>query len=1282
MGKNYSFTFCMCSVCYYVFLLLNTAFAQQLRFQQLQSNHALDNQSILTIDQDRYRRLWFGGKDKLYVYDSRNIKDIFENDSIFINGEYLNKIAIDQHNNIFLGTAYGLLVYSIDQQKYIVSNKKRLINGQIKDVKTWRDKTLAASSHGLYVIGFDVHKKTYLIEEQLSELNIQTLDFKDDNTIIFSSGLKLFEKRLQQDAPTNESEITLPVQHDFITSICIANNELWIGTNNNGIFIYRQSKLVKSINESNSILLSNNIRKIKEIEGEVLIGTLKGLTSIDKNGTLTNSTHEINVPWSISQNSIYDIYRDDQNILWVGTYFGGLNAVYPNAIPLQTLTSKPTSRYRLDSEIVSSIAEDKDIFYIGTEETGLQAINKKTGLSKNIPISSNLIKHLLISDDKLYIAQHNGGLSILDIKTNRLRNHVFISNQNPKAQNINKILVDINKVIFLATDFGIFQFDEDTGGHFYEEMKGAAVNQIIDNLSDGIFAVGYSKLWYKSYHKEKFEVVNSVGINSPIRNLSIDENRDIWVSTDHQIYLLNNQSLSLVYENKDLVFGNFINLNNHLWICSNNGLLRYNLNTKRLHILTTEDGLTTNFLQNSKLYVNQNEFFVTSLKGINIFNPQELKFNNQAPSVLLSTFSILDKEILLKRTNGGKDTSYNITLPYNQNYFSVEFASTNFIKPQKNKYKYKLEGFDKDWKQTNYPIARYMNIAPGVYTLSMMASNNDGVWAETPLSVNIHITPPFWKTWWAYVLYVLFTLALLHFIIRFIVERQLLLNTEKEHEKKIKFFTQISHEIRTPLTLITVPIEDIIQATQDLPSVQSKAKRLQKNANKLLGIVNELLDFKKIDDGKEKLTLSSVRIKPYLEEFFYLFSDIAVIKHLHFYIRYIEDVGMIQLDAKQFDKALFNLLSNAVKYSHDGGTVFLEAMVVNNDYIIQIADNGIGVSENNQFRIFEEYYRDPKAEDIVGTGIGLALTKRIIEQHKGVIDCTTEEIEDQQFTVFKIKIPLKYLTRNRSTAPESPEPQTVISKTTTTLLGKETLLLVEDNRELSEATANLFKDHYNVLTAYDGEEGLQYALKYLPDIIISDVMMPKMNGIDMCEKIKSNVLTAHIPLILLTADTNESSHISGLEFGANVYLHKPFHTHVLLLTVKNLLDLASDKRRKFDIQAPSLHSEIDYTFLIKIEEIIDQHLLNPTFSVDFLSKEMGMSPPILYKKLKAITNLSVNNFIKQYRFKKAIDLLRSEKNISEVAYAVGFSDRKYFSREFKKNFGVNPSEFVGKLDSE
>jgi CheY-like chemotaxis protein/anti-sigma regulatory factor (Ser/Thr protein kinase) len=523
----------------------------------------------------------------------------------------------------------------------------------------------------------------------------------------------------------------------------------------------------------------------------------------------------------------------------------------------------------------------------------------------------------------------------------------------------------------------------------------------------------------------------------------------------------------------------------------------------------------------------------------------------------------------------------------------------------------------------------------------------------------------------------LFTLGV-HFVIKFVVEREMLINSEREQEKKIKFFTQISHEIRTPLTLITAPLDEIISETANLTSTQNKVKRIKKNASKLLGVINELLDFKKFDDKHFVLKKTDISFREYIEDTFYLLNDLAKTKHLNYYIRQLDAVGLQSIDTVQFDKVMFNLLSNAIKYTPEYGTVYLDLIESDDSFSINIVDNGIGIATDNQFKIFEEYYREEQANDAIGTGIGLALTKQIVLQHKGDIRCFSQDDEKGKWTVFTVTLPKQ--------AGEKVEPQAIgllaketedvsilVPSTLDTSL-QQTILIVEDNKELLATVVNLFQDTYTVITAGNGEEALSKALEYIPDLIISDLMMPYMDGAQLCQAIKTNMMTSHIPFILLTAVTDSNSQTLALEHGANIYLIKPFDNKQLFLSAHNLMAVSQKRSTEFEVKTATFDNELDAQFISSLNQLIEENIQSDGFDVNFIARTMGMSAPILYRKLKAISNLSLNNYVKTYRLNKAKELLTSTMNISEVAYAVGFSDRKYFSKEFKKQFGYNPSE--------
>ena len=1259
--------------------------SQEIKFEALTEENVFDKQPILSISQDSKGRLWFAGENNIFNYNSQQVQNLVDTDTIFRELGYITKISINKNDDLFIASSTHLYIYNIRKRKWILEQglpfKKKMVVYNINNIDSI---LFITAQDGLYKAV--PQNESYTLKKILSRKKVQAIvKVKHDQYAISSeSGIELITIKGEVVQFIKNLQIPIAALADrVIPSLFFEKSSLWIATKFNGLYHYDiNTDHWTNYNDKNSNILSNNVRKIiRDPKGRLLIGTLKGLSVWkDKDHHFLNYKHNSLAQQSLSQNSIYDIFIDTQRIVWIGTYFGGINAMYPDYFDFHTISTKSPAPYRLNSDIISSIAETDDSYWIGSEEEGINLINKVTKQVIALPnlTRSNLVKDLYVRNNKVYIAQYAGGFSIFDLIHKKSTHFKLDDNQQQLKNNVYSIYVDPEENIFLGTNAGLYYTNGQLKPAAVEGLPAGLVLSLKEDSQQNLYALVRDKLFKKKESTLEF-ITLGIPQDIPVTGFFIDNANNLWFTSGDKIYQIDSKGkLQLIAQFKNNTLGWPIIVDEVLWITSKNGLVYFNLQTQYKNLLNQYDGLPVKNLQNAKLFLSKNRtLFLITLNGLVSLDPKSISFNKYPPSIILGSIQINDNPLSFDRLEDlNQENYYRLSLNHDENFITLDFSSSNFIKPEKNKYRYKLEGFDKDWVEIDRPSIRYTNIPEGKYILSLYASNNDLIWSKNPLQIELVILPPFWKTWWAYLIYAVIAVSILHLSIKFIVERQLLINAEREHSKKINFFTQISHEIRTPLTLITVPIEEIIKSTDDIPSVQSKAKRLQKNANKLLNIVNELLDFKKFDDGKESLEIKPVLIKPYLEDFFYLFSDLALAKRLNYYIKTIEENNLLYIDTRQFDKALFNLLSNAIKYSNEGGSVFMEVLASPTNVAIRIADNGIGISESNQFQIFEEYYRGPNTKDTLGTGIGLALTKKIVEQHHGEIKCETEYIDNQPFTVFTIKIPTKsypYQEKDIIQEAEALPFTPIVSKQPS---NKEILLLVEDNIELADTISNFFADYYDVIIAYNGEEGLEKALHIIPDIIISDVMMPKVDGLAMSEKIKSNILTSHIPLILLTADTSQTSQISGLQYGANVYLSKPFNTQILLLTVRNLLEIASKKRKEFDIKAPQHLSVIDQDFVSRVEQIIDDNLLNDNFGVDSLARELGMSQPILYKKLKSITNLSVNNFIKQYRFKKAIGLLQSEKNISEVAYAVGFSDRKYFSREFKKHFGKNPSEFI------
>jgi signal transduction histidine kinase/AraC-like DNA-binding protein len=970
-----------------------------------------------------------------------------------------------------------------------------------------------------------------------------------------------------------------------------------------------------------------------------------------------------------------------------------MNVIYPHALHPKLYSTKENSPYRLNSDIIGSLTESTTGYWIGTEENGINYLDKKTQQIKSLPhyAQSNLIKDIQFRDNKLYIAQFSGGYSVVNLAKNIIRHHSLNRDTLDSRNNVFSIYADSNHTIYLGTNAGLYiTNDVQSPPTLIHSIPQNTINRIKEDNYGNIYVQQSGSLFVK--HKRTNQFMQLEALNSLLVTDFYVENDQLWLTVADQVYrLTDHRQLEKIVQWKGNPLGTIALTNNKLWVTSKQGLVYYDVKNAYTNILTKEDGLPSNNLVNAKIYVDKTKnILLATQNGLVAFPTEDIAFNTQAPQIYLSSFKINDRTITPDRLEADDD-SHNIVvnLNHNETFLSIDFFSSNLIKPTKNRYRYMLKGIDKDWKEISSSSIQYTNLPIGAYTLTVYASNNDLVWSEKPLVISLIVHPPFYLTWWAYILYAILIFTITHFVIKFIVEREVLINSEKEHEKKIKFFTQISHEIRTPLTLITAPLDEIINETADQSATQHKVIRIKKNANKLLSVINELLDFKKLDDKKQQLRLQKTDLNTYLEDAFYLLSDFAQTKNLNYYIRKMDKTGLFWLDTQQFDKVMFNLLSNAIKYTPAGRTVYLELTKTTQGAEIRIVDNGIGISEANQFKIFEEYYREKSTEDVIGTGIGLALTKAIVEQHEGSISCNTLNENSIQWTVFQIELTQQVSRGNddmslyANTDTESiPDERDITALSSPVIISgdrKEILLIVEDNKELLEVITSIFHETYEVLTAQDGQEGFDKAKRYLPDLIISDMMMPKMNGLELCDDLKKNTLTSHIPFILLTAVNDETIHTETLKHGANIYITKPFDRSRLYLSVRNLLAIGQKRRKDFRIST-AIDNEIDQKFISDLDQLIDDHLMDDNFDVNFISRSMGMSAPVLYRKLKAITDLSLNNYVKSYRLNKAKELLPSRKNISEVAYAVGFSDRKYFSREFKKLFGINPSEYLDRAD--
>jgi signal transduction histidine kinase/DNA-binding response OmpR family regulator len=738
-----------------------------------------------------------------------------------------------------------------------------------------------------------------------------------------------------------------------------------------------------------------------------------------------------------------------------------------------------------------------------------------------------------------------------------------------------------------------------------------------------------------------------------------------------------------------------------------------------------------NFVHGAGLRISHGELFFGGLDGFNYFNPAYLKKNINIPSVLITELRISNQLVVPSADGPIKENisiAKEINLDYKQN-FALSFVGLNYTSPEQNMYAYKLDGFDKNWNYVgSSTTASYTNLDPGEYIFRIKASNNDGVWNNNGASIRIYVRPPFWRTTLAYILYALIIIgSVLYFRYKSIqkIRREFALEQErmqKEQERKeaertheldrlkIKFLTNLSHEFRTPISLILGPVEKLLSQKKNESSI-GQLHMIKRNARRLLNLVNQLLDFRKMEEQELKLQTSEGELVTFVKEVVDSFKDLSERKKIDFVFRSQIDQLYTLFDHDKLERILFNILSNAFKFTLAGGQIRLELERDDNRsresitwVAIKITDTGIGIPEDKKGKIFERFFQHTTATTILnqGTGIGLSITKEFVKMHNGgTIDVESEPGKGTTFTVHLPFVSLKAPEKNAEYSPEEDTEPTIESKQTEELLEEvnevalpnnkkdlPSILLVEDNEDFRFYLKDNLRLQYKVFEATNGKEGWQKALACHPQLIVSDISMPYMNGIELTQKIKSDKRTSHLPVILLTALTGEEDQLKGLEIGANDYITKPFNFEVLNAKIKNLLVLNTTLKNTYTKQIKVITPEIeiesaDEKLLQEIMRHLEENLTNSQLSVEDLSRHVGMSRSSLYSKLLELTGQTPVEYIRSVKLEKAAFLLeKSDMNIAQIAYSVGFSTPNYFAKSFKAKFNMLPSEYMNKMRKE
>ena len=1075
---------------------------------------------------------------------------------------------------------------------------------------------------------------------------------------------------------------------------------------------------------------------VEDDKGNIWMGTDHGGVNIldKKTGKIITLWHEKDNRRSISQNTIRCLYKDGSGIIWLGTYKNGVCFYYEGIYRFSNIADKE----KIPFPDINCFFEtpDKNL-WIGTNGGGLIFFDRKSGRytqHKHIPgnpdsPAGDVI--VSITSDKigrLWIGYYLAGLDCFDGKKFAHYPANYGMDEGLPDNNIWVMEFDNEGHLWAGTlNSGVVLLDVFTGKQLKTLEASGSIYSIIKTKSGDMLVGSQGGLYVYNTANDRLElfendIFGDVQLNRfDINNLFEDSRGLLWIGTKNGLFIYNPYTKKVrLYNEKngfafDLVQSILEDSESNMWIATIRGLTCVKVSTSDdapgyfYHLVNydSSEGLQGEwFNYNAAYFTLDSELIFGGSAGFDIFTPVDINNNTDPPQIVITDFQIYNNSIKPGEEYAGRiilkesiTLTENITLNYSDNYFSLSFSSLDYRMPHKSKYYYKLEGFNDQWLETDKNSRRvtYTSLDPGKYTLFLKAVNNDGIESTDPVVLNITIRPPFWATAWAWMVYALLLLGGGFFVIRYFVrksERKLAYAQENMRvsqrldmdEMKIRFFTNISHEFRTPLTLILSPLDDLIRKDKD-PEDREMLAIIRRNAKHLLTLVNQLLDFRKLDMNGATLQESLGDIVQFVKQQVELFAEVMARKDISF--SFTTDLKCLYMyfDVEKLSKVLINMLSNAYKFTSETGRITLDLSRPDEGHIhITVTDNGIGIPKEDLDRIFERFYqvKGEGSANYQGSGIGLHISKEFVNLHGGnihaeqipeggtrfviVLPCHEEAVSE----INDVSLPLPENTEKDEEAAFEEEFKTD---------GRPRILVVEDNKDLRRFLCTFLKKQYAVLQAGDGKDGLEIALREVPDMILSDVMMPVMDGIEMCKAVKGDIRTSHIPVIMLTAKTGEESKLEGLKAGADDYITKPFNHDILEIKIHNLIEAHKRNVSVFKEQIrvePSkiTVSSLDEKLIKKAINYTEANMSNPDFTVEELSRELGMSRVHLYKKLLSLTGKTPIEFIRVIRLKRAAQLLEeSQLTISEIAYEVGFNNPKYFRKYFKDEFGVLPSQY-------
>lgn len=1319
-------------------------------FKHLGIENGLTNNYVRDIAQDKHGFIWIATELGLNRFDGSNFTTYKSYHSKLSNNA-LNALFYDkQSNTLWIGGKFnsldGLDCNSNKFTNYKSNNKNTSVDN-IVDILNSADGGLWIVPHGSEIVHFNKKRKKFTA---LSNMGITKLDYYnwcafDDNkgnlyighSIGGMSIVNLKDKSVNTLINDPKDPQSLP-GNSVYTIYKDKLENIWVGTNQGlGLFNPTTEEFTVFRHEPNNpnSLISDHIYDIKETEDHKLwiCSDIGGISILDlysitlkspQNIMFRNMTSGNNN--TISSNNIRNILQDSFGNIWIGNYGYGLDFISHTKPPFQTIEYFAEKGDIIKYKPVLAICKDNkgEIWLGGENEIVLVKDNKpyKTfNITKKLTRPYGQIFSMIsIEDENLLLGIYDDGL----LKFNSRSGTIERINLSIKNVDIITFYKEKCGKVWIGSEYGLFSYYKGT------IKKEEYINkQIKDSSIYGILRDKEGKLWVGTYgggisifnkNNRLIKILNTDNhfFSNSINSLYIDSNKRIWIASRNGVGLIKDSSNPNKYEVYDYRHGLedlFIRAiyednNKNIWISTNNSISYLDKKSNTFYNYNYRDGIPSgNFIEGSVCKSADGTLYFGSLSGACYFNPNNIIIKRPAAIVQI----VECKKIKDKIENKNLEEiipidSKQIELPYNQNSFMIKFSVTDFSQNQQVEYAYMMKGLSNQWTNTmDENQVTFRDLSPGDYTFMVNARVKNQSWDQDNITkVSIHIYPPIWETWYAKLFYIIILITCIFIFMKYYNHRLLLKNSLEFERKKnldeqelnnerLQFYTNITHELRTPLTLILGPLEDLSN-DENLPQEYSKKINIiHKSAIGLLNLINKILEFRKMETQNRQLVVSKGNLSELITEIGLRFKEFNRNNNITFKIDIKDQDAVLFFDSEIINSILNNLLSNAMKYTIKGNiSLILSSVIINDEKFaeIKVCDTGFGIEADALPHIFDRYYQANSKHQASGTGIGLALVKSLATLHQGTLNV---ESKVGKGTTFSFMLNYAY---NYPNALHKEWEKTVIeiSNVETETSNDESncqpiLLIVEDNNDISDYIASYFSETYHIITANNGKEGYELAINNIPDIIVSDIMMPVMNGIELCKRVKKNIQTSHIPVILLTAkDTNQDKE-DGYDSGADSYLTKPFSAKLLKSRISNLLDSRRNIARLIAEHAKEFKSDnsedtfqikinkLDEMFLEKFTAIVEENLDSVKLDINFITKEMGMSHSTLYRKIKSLSGVSVNEFIRKIRLKNSIRLLIEKgMNISEAAYSTGFNDLGYFRNCFKEEYGMTPSEYLKK----